>query len=152
MGWELQAQCFSHLTCFHREPERGSEKKASGPLSPPTGPPGPASPGPATRPGSLPYSLLFRVLLQCLKQVRQLGPRAALGQTERRWVLPRGHSSFPCISDLGRFAACFRLSAPRFLAVLSPCVEHLLCALHHVELGVEPRRHSCLREVVLVQG
>uniref|UniRef100_A0A452VB59 Tuberin n=1 Tax=Ursus maritimus TaxID=29073 RepID=A0A452VB59_URSMA len=55
-------------TCFHREPERGPEKKASGPLSPPTGPPGPAPAGPAVRLGSLPYSLLFRVLLQCLKQ------------------------------------------------------------------------------------
>lgn len=59
----------ARLTHFHREPERGSEKKASGPLSPPTGPPGPAPAGPAVRLGSLPYSLLFRVLLQCLKQV-----------------------------------------------------------------------------------
>ncbi|KAI2576491.1 TSC complex subunit 2, partial [Homo sapiens] len=50
------------------EPERGSEKKTSGPLSPPTGPPGPAPAGPAVRLGSVPYSLLFRVLLQCLKQ------------------------------------------------------------------------------------
>lgn len=56
--------------CFHREPERGPEKKASGPLSPPTGPPSPVPAGPTVRLGSLPYSLLFRVLLQCLKQVR----------------------------------------------------------------------------------
>ena len=61
-------------TCLHREPERGSEKKAGGPLSPPTGPSGPAPAGPAVRLGSLPYSLLFRVLLQCLKQVGWLVP------------------------------------------------------------------------------
>lgn len=60
--------------CSHRETERSSEKKAGGPLSPPTGPPGPAPAGPAVRLGSLPYSLLFRVLLQCLKQVRGRAP------------------------------------------------------------------------------
>lgn len=60
--------------CFHRETERGSEKKASGPLSPPTGLSGPASAGPTVRLGSLPYSLVFRVLLQCLKQVSWLVP------------------------------------------------------------------------------
>lgn len=60
--------------CFYRETERGSEKKASGPLSPPTGLSGPASAGPTVRLGSLPYSLVFRVLLQCLKQVRWLVP------------------------------------------------------------------------------
>ena len=67
--------CFSlsaSPTCFPRELERGSEKKASGPLSPPTGLSGPASAGPTVRLGSLPYSLVFRVLLQCLKQVRWL--------------------------------------------------------------------------------
>ncbi|EPY88948.1 tuberin [Camelus ferus] len=60
-----------YCVCDYMEPERGSEKKPSGPLSPPTGPPAPAAPapaGPAVRLGSLPYSLLFRVLLQCLKQ------------------------------------------------------------------------------------
>lgn len=62
---------------FHREPERGSEK-AGGPLSPPTGPPGPAPTGPTVRPGSLPYSPLFRVLLRCLKQVRWQVPGAVL--------------------------------------------------------------------------
>lgn len=63
--------CLSCLpTCFHRDLERASEKKASGPLSPPTGPPSPVPTGPAVRLGHLPYSLLFRVLLQCLKQVR----------------------------------------------------------------------------------
>lgn len=70
-------------TCFHREPERGSEKKASGPLSPPTGLPGPASAGPTVRLGSLPYSMLFRVLLQCLKQVRWPVPQAELGHTKQ---------------------------------------------------------------------
>ncbi|GAB5583199.1 tuberin isoform X5 [Prionailurus iriomotensis] len=63
--------CVSALLLQFRavaEPERGSEKKAGGPLSPPTGPSGPAPAGPAVRLGSLPYSLLFRVLLQCLKQ------------------------------------------------------------------------------------
>ncbi|KAF5913800.1 hypothetical protein HPG69_002662 [Diceros bicornis minor] len=57
-----------YCLCDYMEPERGSEKKAGGPLSPSTGPPGPVPAGPAARPGSLPYSLLFRVLLQCLKQ------------------------------------------------------------------------------------
>lgn len=56
--------------CVHRELDRALEKKASGPLSPPTGPPSPVPTGPAVRLGHLPYSLLFRVLLQCLKQVR----------------------------------------------------------------------------------
>lgn len=58
--------------CLHRELDRASEKKASGPLSPPTGPPSPVPMGPAVRLGYLPYSLLFRVLLQCLKQVRSI--------------------------------------------------------------------------------
>ncbi|KAL0617258.1 Tuberin, partial [Plecturocebus cupreus] len=57
-----------YCVCDYMEPERGSEKKASGPLSPPTGPSGPTPASPAVRLGSLPYSLLFRVLLQCLKQ------------------------------------------------------------------------------------
>lgn len=71
-------------TCFRREIERGSEKKPSGPLSPPTGLSGPASAGPAVRLGSLPYSLVFRVLLQCLKQVRWLAvPLSCVRQTEQ---------------------------------------------------------------------
>ncbi|KAM4820069.1 tuberin isoform 4-T4 [Thomomys bottae] len=57
-----------YCLCDCVEPERGSEKKASSPLSPPTGPPSPVPAGPAVRLGHLPYSLLFRVLLQCLKQ------------------------------------------------------------------------------------
>uniref|UniRef100_A0A5F9DD34 TSC complex subunit 2 n=1 Tax=Oryctolagus cuniculus TaxID=9986 RepID=A0A5F9DD34_RABIT len=60
-----------YCLCDYIEPERSSEKKASGPLSPPTGPPGPAHAGPAVRLGYLPYSLLFGLLLQCLKQVRR---------------------------------------------------------------------------------
>lgn len=81
--------------CSHRETERSSEKKAGGPLSPPTGPPGPAPAGPAVRLGSLPYSLLFRVLLQCLKQVRDRAPNCT-GSDRALWVLP-GHSApSPC--------------------------------------------------------
>ncbi|XP_052615028.1 LOW QUALITY PROTEIN: tuberin [Peromyscus californicus insignis] len=57
-----------YCVCDCMELERASEKKASGPLSPPAGPPGPVPTGPAVRLGHLPYSLLFRVLLQCLKQ------------------------------------------------------------------------------------
>ncbi|XP_073915029.1 tuberin isoform X16 [Castor canadensis] len=57
-----------YCLCDCVEPERGSDKKASGPLSPPTGPTSPVPVGPAVRLGHLPYSLLFRVLLQCLKQ------------------------------------------------------------------------------------
>ncbi|XP_027796182.2 tuberin isoform X7 [Marmota flaviventris] len=57
-----------YCLCDCAEPEWGSEKKASGPLSPPTGPPGTVPSGPTVRLGHLPYSLLFRVLLQCLKQ------------------------------------------------------------------------------------
>ncbi|GAB1300673.1 Tuberin [Apodemus speciosus] len=57
-----------YCLCDCTELDRASEKKASGPLSPPTGPPSPVPAGPAVRLGHLPYSLLFRVLLQCLKQ------------------------------------------------------------------------------------
>ncbi|KAL1779936.1 tuberin isoform X9 [Sigmodon hispidus] len=57
-----------YCVCDCTELERASEKKASGPLSPPAGPPSPVPTGPAVRFGHLPYSLLFRVLLQCLKQ------------------------------------------------------------------------------------
>ncbi|XP_040604203.1 tuberin isoform X9 [Mesocricetus auratus] len=57
-----------YCLCDCMELERASEKKASGPLSPPAGPPSPVPTGPAVRLGCLPYSLLFRVLLQCLKQ------------------------------------------------------------------------------------
>lgn len=78
----------------HRETERSSDKKAGGPLSPPAGPPGPAPAGPAVRLGSLPYSLLFRVLLQCLKQVRGWAP-SDTGSDRAFWVLPR-HSALPC--------------------------------------------------------
>ncbi|XP_048645328.1 tuberin isoform X23 [Marmota marmota marmota] len=57
-----------YCLCDCAEPEWGSEKKASGPLSPPTGPPGTVPSGPTVRLGHLPYSLLFRsVLLQGLR-------------------------------------------------------------------------------------
>lgn len=89
--WGLGLSCFS---CFCREPERGSEKKASGPLSPPTGPPGPAPAGPAVRLGSLPYSLLFRVLLQCLKQVSGVSG-ARQGLSVPHWARRTGSRYLP---------------------------------------------------------
>uniref|UniRef100_A0A6I8PC83 Tuberin n=1 Tax=Ornithorhynchus anatinus TaxID=9258 RepID=A0A6I8PC83_ORNAN len=57
-----------YCLCDAPEPERISEKKAGGTLSPPTGSPGLSGAPPAIRVGYLPYSLLFSVLLQCLKQ------------------------------------------------------------------------------------
>nr|XP_005007464.1 tuberin isoform X7 [Cavia porcellus] len=57
-----------YCLCDCVEPERASDKKAGSTLSPPTGAPGSASGSSALRLGHLPYSLLFRVLLQCLKQ------------------------------------------------------------------------------------
>ncbi|XP_056661578.1 tuberin isoform X12 [Monodelphis domestica] len=58
-----------YCLCDNIEPERGSEKKASGgTLSPPTGPPSIAAQGASVRLGYLPYSRFFGVLLQCLKQ------------------------------------------------------------------------------------
>uniref|UniRef100_A0A9L0TNQ4 Tuberin n=1 Tax=Equus caballus TaxID=9796 RepID=A0A9L0TNQ4_HORSE len=105
-----------YCLCDYMEPERGSEKKASGPLSPPTGPPGPASPGPATRPGSLPYSLLFRVLLQCLKQetdwkVLKL-VLSKLPESLRYKVLI---FNSPCSVDQLSSALCSMLSGPKTL-------------------------------------
>ncbi|XP_036593798.1 tuberin isoform X13 [Trichosurus vulpecula] len=59
----------SYCLCDNIEPERGSEKKASGgTLSPPTGPPSIVAQGASVRLGYLPYSRFFGVLLQCLKQ------------------------------------------------------------------------------------
>ncbi|XP_051825456.1 tuberin isoform X3 [Antechinus flavipes] len=58
-----------YCLCDNIEPERGSEKKASGgTLSPPTGPASIAAQGASVRLGYLPYSRFFGVLLQCLKQ------------------------------------------------------------------------------------
>ncbi|XP_045640616.1 tuberin isoform X3 [Ursus americanus] len=103
-----------YCVCDAMEPERGPEKKASGPLSPPTGPPGPAPAGPAVRLGSLPYSLLFRVLLQCLKQeadwkVLKL-VLSKLPESLRYKVLI---FTSPCSVDQLSSALCSMLSGPR---------------------------------------
>ncbi|KAM8950506.1 tuberin isoform 2-T2 [Lycaon pictus] len=105
-----------YCVCDAMEPERGSEKKASGPLSPPTGPPGPAPAGPAVRLGSLPYSLLFRVLLQCLKlevdwKVLKL-VLSKLPESLRYKVLI---FTSPCSVDQLSSALCSMLSGPRTL-------------------------------------
>nr|XP_055195743.1 tuberin isoform X10 [Nyctereutes procyonoides] len=105
-----------YCVCDAMEPERVSEKKASGPLSPPTGPPGPAPAGPAMRLGSLPYSLLFRVLLQCLKQevdwkVLKL-VLSKLPESLRYKVLI---FTSPCSVDQLSSALCSMLSGPRTL-------------------------------------
>ncbi|KAJ6653731.1 hypothetical protein lerEdw1_008757 [Lerista edwardsae] len=58
-----------YCLCDFMEPEkRSSEKKPAGTLSPPSGSPSVPAQGAAIRTGHLPYSLLFGVLLQCLKQ------------------------------------------------------------------------------------
>ncbi|XP_074867240.1 tuberin isoform X8 [Carettochelys insculpta] len=58
-----------YCLCDLIEPEkRVSEKKPAGTLSPPSGSPSVSSQNGSIRMGYLPYSLLFRVLLQCLKQ------------------------------------------------------------------------------------
>ncbi|XP_066496483.1 tuberin isoform X3 [Tiliqua scincoides] len=58
-----------YCLCDFVEPEkRSSEKKPAGALSPPSGSPSTPAQGAAIRTGHLPYSLLFGVLLQCLKQ------------------------------------------------------------------------------------
>ncbi|XP_039102534.1 tuberin isoform X10 [Hyaena hyaena] len=105
-----------YCVCDSMEPERSSEKKASGPLSPPTGTPGPAPAGPAVRLGSLPYSLLFRVLLQCLKQetdwkVLKL-VLSKLPESLRYKVLI---FTSPCSVDQLSSALCSMLSGPRTL-------------------------------------
>ncbi|XP_045142049.1 tuberin isoform X3 [Echinops telfairi] len=105
-----------YCLCDYKEPERSTEKKASGPLSPPTGPPGPAPPGPAVRLAYLPYSLLFRVLLQCLKQesdwkVLKL-VLSKLPASLRHKVLV---STSPCSVDQLSAALCSMLSGPKTL-------------------------------------
>ncbi|XP_075755960.1 tuberin isoform X2 [Pelodiscus sinensis] len=58
-----------YCLCDLVEPEkRVSEKKPAGTLSPPSGSPSVSSQNGSIRMGYLPYSLLFKVLLQCLKQ------------------------------------------------------------------------------------
>uniref|UniRef100_A0A8B9Z0G2 Tuberin n=1 Tax=Bos mutus grunniens TaxID=30521 RepID=A0A8B9Z0G2_BOSMU len=105
-----------YCVCDCLETERSSEKKAGGPLSPPAGPPGPAPAGPAVRLGSLPYSLLFRVLLQCLKQetdwkVLKL-VLSKLPESLRYKVLI---FTSPCSVDQLSAALCSMLSGPKTL-------------------------------------
>ncbi|XP_023620237.1 tuberin isoform X5 [Myotis lucifugus] len=105
-----------YCLCDYMEVERGSEKKASGPLSPPTGLSGPASAGPAVRLGSLPYSLVFCVLLQCLKQetdwkVLKL-VLSKLPESLRYKVLI---FTSPCSVDQLSSALCSMLSGPKTL-------------------------------------
>ncbi|KAM9208697.1 tuberin isoform 2-T2 [Dugong dugon] len=105
-----------YCLCDYVEPECGLEKKASGPLSPPTGPPSPAPTGPAVRFGCLPYSLLFRVLLQCLKQetdwkVLKL-VLSKLPESLRYKVLI---FTSPCSVDQLSSALCSMLSGPKTL-------------------------------------
>uniref|UniRef100_A0A8D2DJE1 Tuberin n=1 Tax=Sciurus vulgaris TaxID=55149 RepID=A0A8D2DJE1_SCIVU len=105
-----------YCLCDCAEPERGSEKKASGPLSPPTGTPGPVPSGPTVRLGHLPYSLLFRVLLQCLKQetdwkVLKL-VLSKLPESLRYKVLI---FTSPCSVDQLSSALCSMLSGPKTL-------------------------------------
>uniref|UniRef100_A0A8C8S9H7 Tuberin n=1 Tax=Pelusios castaneus TaxID=367368 RepID=A0A8C8S9H7_9SAUR len=58
-----------YCLCDLVEPEkRVSEKKPAGTLSPPSGSPNVSSQSATIRMGYLPFSLLFQVLLQCLKQ------------------------------------------------------------------------------------
>ncbi|KAM8779558.1 tuberin isoform 2-T2 [Rhynchonycteris naso] len=105
-----------YCLCDYIELERGSEKKASGPLSPPTGMSGQASAGPAVRLGSLPYSLVFCVLLQCLKQetdwkVLKL-VLSKLPESLRYKVLI---FTSPCSVDQLSSALCSMLSGPKTL-------------------------------------
>ncbi|XP_059126188.1 tuberin isoform X7 [Peromyscus eremicus] len=105
-----------YCVCDCMELERASEKKASGPLSPPAGPPGPVPTGPAVRLGHLPYSLLFRVLLQCLKQetdwkVLKL-VLSKLPESLRYKVLI---FTSPCNVDQLSSALCSMLSDPKTL-------------------------------------
>ncbi|XP_038181924.1 tuberin isoform X5 [Arvicola amphibius] len=105
-----------YCVCDCMDLERASEKKASGPLSPPTGPPSPVPTGPAVRLGHLPYSLLFRVLLQCLKQetdwkVLKL-VLSKLPESLRYKVLI---FTSPCNVDQLSSALCSMLSDPKTL-------------------------------------
>lgn len=62
---------FSLSLCREAE-KRAAEKKPAGTLSPPSGSPSVPSQSTTIRVGHLPYSMVFGVLLQCLKQVRPL--------------------------------------------------------------------------------
>ncbi|KAM5227476.1 tuberin isoform 6-T6 [Ctenodactylus gundi] len=105
-----------YCLCDCVEPERGPEKKVGGPLSPPTVPAGPVPGGPTVRLGHLPYSLLFRVLLQCLKQetdwrVLKL-VLSKLPESLRYKVLI---FTSPCSVDQLSSALCAMLSGPKTL-------------------------------------
>uniref|UniRef100_A0A8C3X4F7 Tuberin n=1 Tax=Catagonus wagneri TaxID=51154 RepID=A0A8C3X4F7_9CETA len=105
-----------YCLCDYVEPERGAEKKATGPLSPPTGPPGPTPASPAVRLGSLPYSLLFGVLLQCLKQETDWKVlRLVLGKLPESLRYKVLTFTSPCSVDQLSAALCSMLSGPKTL-------------------------------------
>ncbi|XP_054390541.1 tuberin isoform X2 [Pongo abelii] len=113
-----------YCVCDYMEPERGSEKKTSGPLSPPSGPPGPAPAGPAVRLGSLPYSLLFRVLLQCLKQESDWKVlKLVLGRLPESLRYKVLIFTSPCSVDQLCSALCSMLSGPKTLERLRGAPE-----------------------------
>ncbi|XP_030780911.1 tuberin isoform X8 [Rhinopithecus roxellana] len=113
-----------YCVCDYMEPERGSEKKAGGPLSPPTGPPGPAPAGPAVRLGFLPYSLLFRVLLQCLKQESDWKVlKLVLGRLPESLRYKVLIFTSPCSVDQLCSALCSMLSGPKTLERLRGAPE-----------------------------
>ncbi|XP_078200438.1 tuberin isoform X7 [Callithrix jacchus] len=98
-----------YCVCDYMELERGSEKKAGGSLSPPTGPA-----GPAVRLGSLPYSLLFRVLLQCLKQETDWKVlKLVLGRLPESLRYKVLIFTSPCSVDQLCSALCSMLSSPK---------------------------------------
>ncbi|XP_032124076.1 tuberin isoform X2 [Sapajus apella] len=103
-----------YCVCDYVEPERGSEKKAGGSLSPPTGPSGPTPAVPAVRLGSLPYSLLFRVLLQCLKQETDWKVlKLVLGRLPESLRYKVLIFTSPCSVDQLCSALCSMLSGPK---------------------------------------
>ncbi|XP_075420589.1 tuberin isoform X11 [Tenrec ecaudatus] len=105
-----------YCLCDYKEPERSTEKKASGPLSPPTGPAGPAPLGPAVRLAYLPYSLLFRVLLQCLKQESDWKVlKLVLSKLPESLRYKALIFTSPCSVDQLSSALCSMLSGPKTL-------------------------------------
>ncbi|XP_045848747.1 tuberin isoform X8 [Meles meles] len=105
-----------YCVCDAMEPERGPEKKASGALSPPAGLPGPAPSGPTVRLGSLPYSRLFRALLQCLKQEADWKVlKLVLGKLPESLRYRVLIFTSPCSVDQLSAALCSMLSGPRTL-------------------------------------
>ncbi|XP_004596682.2 tuberin isoform X2 [Ochotona princeps] len=111
-GVRFSPYCF----CDCVEPERGSEKNAGGSLSPPTGPSGPAPAGPTVRLGYLPYSLLFRLLLQCLKQEADWKVlKLVLGRLPESLRYKVLFFTSPCSLDQLASALCSMLSGPKTL-------------------------------------